>query len=134
MDNTPSVCDPRVAEFFLKRHMFKRASNGRVIHSHFARLRFPNYWHEDILFALKVMMEAGFIDDARCDDALDLLERKQLRQGGWAAQGKYYRATRQKIPYGHSLADWGAVSQSKRNDFVTADALRALCAAGRYAL
>lgn len=80
------------------------------------------------------MTEAGFIEDARCDDALGLLEQNQLRQGGWAAQGKYYRATRQKIPYGRSLADWGAVSQSKRNDFVTVDALRVLCAAGRCTL
>ncbi|MBI4675577.1 MAG: hypothetical protein HY741_28365 [Chloroflexi bacterium] len=122
----------RAAEFFLKRNLFKRVRNGRVIHRYFVRLRFPNYWHYDILFALKVMTEAGLIDDARCNDALDVLESKQLPQGGWAAEGKYYRVTPQKIPYGRSLADWGVVSAKQRNDFVTADALHVLRAAGRY--
>lgn len=122
----------RASEIFLKRKLYKRLRTGHVMRPDFVRPRFPNYWHYDILFALKVMTEAGFVGDARCNDALDLLQAKQLRQGGWAAQGKYYRVTRQKVPYGRSLADWGVVSRSKRNDFVTADALHVLCAAGRY--
>lgn len=122
----------RAAEFFLRRHLFKRLRNGRVIHPHFVRLRFPNYWHYDILFALQVMNEAGFLPDPRCDDALDLLQAKELKQGGWGAQGKYYRVTREKIPYGRSLCDWGNVNAKKMNEFVTTNALVVLRAAGRY--
>lgn len=122
----------RAAEFFLKRNLYKRMRNGRVIRSDFIRLRFPDYWHYDILFALKVMMEAGFLHDARCHDALDLLELKQLPEGGWAADGKYYRATLEKITYGRTLADWGVVSVNKSNEFVTTDAMCVLAAAGRY--
>lgn len=122
----------RAAEFFLRRALFKRLKNGRVIHPHFVRLRFPNYWHYDILFALQVMNEAGYLQDPRCNDALDLLQNKELKSGGWSANGKYYRMTRDNIPYGRSLCNWGSVSARRLNEFVTTNALGVLRAAGRY--
>lgn len=122
----------QAAELFLRRALFKRLKNGRVIHSHFVRLRFPNYWHYDILFGLQVMNEAGYLQDARCSDALDLLEAKELKSGGWSAEGKYYRATRDPIPYGRSLCAWGSGSARQMNEFVTTNALCVLRAAGRY--
>jgi hypothetical protein len=124
----------RAAEFFLRRELFKRLKNGRVIRPDFVRLRFPNYWHYDILFGLKVMWETGLLADARCNAALDLLETRALAQGGWGAQGSYYRVTDKPIPYGRSLTDWGVVSEKRMNEFVTTDALCVLRAAGRYTL
>ena len=126
------VAVARAAEIFLKRKLFRRMKNGRIIHSHFVRLRFPNYWHYDFLFGLKVMWEAGFLRDARCADALDLLQEKMLPQGGWCAEGSYYRHTRERITHGRSLADWGVVSATQMNEFVTTDALCVLRAAGRF--
>ena len=70
------------AEIFLKRGLFRRLSDGQVMNPEFLRLHYPCYWRYDILFALKVMREAGFIHDPRCAEALDVLESKQLPEGG----------------------------------------------------
>lgn len=120
----------RAADIFLKRRLFKRQQDGQVIAADFIHLHYPCYWHYDILFGLKVMAEAGFIHDARCDEALELLESKRLPDGGFPAEKKYYRLTRRQTS-GYSLVDWGGVSKKRLNEFVTADALFVLKEAGR---
>ena len=82
------------------------------------------------MFGLKVIAEAGFIQDERCADALDLLESKRLPDGGFPAEGKYYRVTKKPVS-GRSMVSWGGVSKKRMNEFVTADALYVLKAAGR---
>ncbi|MGQ9599332.1 MAG: hypothetical protein ACUVWZ_07930 [Anaerolineae bacterium] len=120
----------RAAEIFLKRRLFRRQSDGSIISADFVQLHYPCYWHYDILFGLKVMAEAGFIGDVRCQEALDLLTAKQLPNGGFPAEAKYYR-TKDKPQTGCSLVDWGRVGRARLNEFVTADALFVLKAAGR---
>jgi hypothetical protein len=120
----------RAADIFLKRHLFKKISDGEIIADDFVKLHYPCYWHYDILFALKVMAEAGYATDSRCGDALDLLESKKLPDGGFPAEGKYYRVTDKKTS-GRSLVAWGGSSKKKTNEFVTADALFVLKEAGR---
>jgi hypothetical protein len=121
----------KAAEVFLERRLFRRMSDGEVIHPDFTRLHYPPYWHYDILFALKVMAEAGFIGDRRCRDALDLLEEKRLPDGGFPAEAKFYRVSEQRVS-GKSLVDWGGTSKKKMNEFVTVDALYVLREAGRF--
>ena len=123
----------RVADFFLKRHLFKRLTDGRIIYKNFIQLHYPNYWHYDILFALKVMAEAGFINDPRCTDALDLLESKQLSDGGFPAEDRYYRVDNKKLS-GHSRVDWGGTSKVHMNPFVSIDALAVLKQSGRLVI
>jgi len=118
----------RAAEVFLTRQLFKRLSDGRVIDGNFKLLHYPPYWHYDILFALIVMAEAGFIGDPRCQAALDLLESRRLPDGGFPAQKAYYRTTNRNS----SLVNWGGTSTIHMNPFVTADALCVLRLAGRY--
>ncbi len=118
------------AEIFLKRHLYKRQSDGCVIKDDFIRLHYPCYWHYDILFGLKVMAETGLIHDERCRDALDLLETKRLSDGGFLAEKAYYQVT-EKAVSGRSLVSWGGTSQRRLNEFVTADALYVLKTAGR---
>jgi hypothetical protein len=122
----------RAAEFFLERHLFRRKRNRRIIRSSFVQLHYPCYWHYDILFGLKVMTEGGWIGDARCAMALDLLETKRVPGGGWPAEARYYRHTRAQVPAQRSLVAWGPTGKTKRNDFVTVDALMVLRAAGRF--
>ena len=119
------------AEVFLKRRMYRRLSDGKIIENYFTKLHYPPYWHYDILFGLKVMAEAGFIKDERCDDALDLLESKRLKDGGFPAEAKYYHTQKKKSRSGLSLFDWGGVASTRMNEFVTADVLHVLTAAGR---
>ena len=98
--------------------------------SDFTKLCYPPYWHYDILFGLKVMTEAGFINDPRCEEALDLLESKRLPEGGWPAEKKYYRAPKNGGS-GNSPVDWGGTSKRRMNAWVTADVLYVLKKAGR---
>ncbi|MGD2077397.1 MAG: hypothetical protein PVH18_03390 [Chloroflexota bacterium] len=120
----------RAAEIFLKRHLYRRQSDGSVIDQEFILLHYPCYWHYDILFGLKVLAEAGFIGDPRCSQALDLLEAKRLPDGGFPAEKRYYRVSDKPVS-GRSLVDWGGASKRRMNEWVTVDALTALRAAGR---
>lgn len=119
----------RAAEVFLKRRLFKRQHDGTVIDQDFTKLHYPSYWHYDILFGLKVIAEAGFIRDKRCSDALDLLEAKRLPDGGFPAEGKYYRVS-DRPGSGRSAVDWGGTGKHA-NEWVTVDALYLLRRAGR---
>lgn len=121
----------KAAEIFLARQLFKRRSDGAVMNPQFTKLHYPVYWHYDILFALKVLGETGHLDDARCGAALDLLESKQLRDGGWPAEGRYYRVSEGFAPNA-DYVDWGGTSTRRMNPWVTADALAVLVRAGRW--
>jgi len=120
----------RAAEIFLTRRLYRRRKNGGIIHADFLRLHYPCYWHYDILFGLKVMAETGLLTDDRCRDALDVLETKRLPDGGFPAEGKYYRLSGARKG-GYSLVDWGGTSRRRMNPFVTVDALFVLKEAGR---
>jgi hypothetical protein len=120
----------RASEVFLKRHLFKRQKDGMVMNEQFLKLHYPCYWRYDILFGLKVMAEAGFIKDKRCQDALDILESKRLPDGGFPAEAKFYRIS-SRPSSGCSRVDWGPIGKRRMNEFVTADALFVLNKAGR---
>ena len=122
----------RAAEVFLQRRLFKRRRDGQILAPDFIRLHYPCYWHYDILFALKVLGEAGFIRDERCADALDLLESKRLPDGGFPAEFRYYRVAETHVSCG-SPVGWGVTSSRQMNEFVTAEALGVLKTAGRLA-
>ena len=120
----------KAAQIFLKRRMYRRQRDGRIINDSFVKLHYPPYWHYGILFGLKVMAEAGLVKDARCKDALDLLESKRLPDGGFPFEARYYHSQKQRRS-AMSLVDWGGVSSTRMNEFVTVDALHVLKAAGR---
>jgi len=126
----------RAAEVFLTRRLFRRRTDGSVISVSFLKFHYPPYWHYDVLAGLKVMAEAGFLADARCAEALDLLESKRLPDGGFAAEGRYYRTSDRRMKSGRRLSgfsrvDWGGTSGRRMNEWVTTEALAVLRAAGR---
>lgn len=123
----------RAAEVFLSRRLCWRRSDGRAIKRNYLKLHYPYYWHYDLLFGLKVMAEAGFVGDARCKDALDLLESKRLPDGGFPAEQAYYHIATRVTRSGRSLVNWGGVSIRHLNEWVTVDALAVLKAARRIA-
>jgi len=115
----------KASDIFLKRHLYLGERTGEVIHPDFIHLHYPAYWHYDILFSLKVMKEAGFIGDKRCKKAIELLQLKQLPDGGFPAERKFYKVisseeiTRKS---GSSVVDWGGTSKKISNPWVTRDA------------
>jgi hypothetical protein len=121
----------RVADLFLKRRLFRRLKDGSVMRPSFVELHYPRYYEYDILFALVVLAEAGFITDPRCTEALDLLESKRLSDGGFPCEKKLYRYLPEKKAGRVSRIDWGGAKKNTMNEFVTADALYVLRLAGR---
>ena len=111
----------RAAEMLLRRRLFRRASNGRLISSDFVKLHYPCYWHYDVLFALTVLAEGGFLTDARCADAIALVRSKRRADGGFPAEAKFWAGPTSRSR--RSLASWGPTGTSRSNEFVTADAM-----------
>ena len=120
----------RAAEVFLSRHLFLERHSGRVMNPEFLRLHYPLYHGYDILGGLEAMAEIGRIDDPRCRKALDLLEEKQLPGGGWAAERRLY-AVSSSMKTRAEYVDWDGARPREMNEWVTADALHVLRAAGR---
>ncbi len=123
----------RAAEIFLKRHLFKRQSDGELMQPEFLVLHYPTYWYYDILIALKVMTDAGFVQDPRCSEALDLLQQKMLPGGGFPAEARLYQNSKPDIS-GYSAVSWGGVSKKKPNPWVTVHAWYVLKKTGRFSV
>lgn len=121
----------RASEVFLTRKLFRRVSNGEVIAAGFVALHYPLYWHYDILAGLKAMAQLGRIRDARCAEALDLLESKRLPDGGWPAEKRYNKGASRTLKAYADYVDWGGTSMKRMNPWVTVDALAVLRQAGR---
>jgi hypothetical protein len=124
----------RAGEVFLRRRLFKRVSDGRIIAPDFVRLHYPTYYHYDVLAGLRGMVDIGRIRDPRCAVSLDLLESKQLSDGGWPAEAKFYRHEPHEFASQSEFVDWGGVSSTRMNPWVTVDALGVLVAAGRLSV
>lgn len=127
----------RAKEIFLKRRLYKSQTTGEVIHPSFAKTHYPSYWHYDFLCALKVMAEGGYIQDKRCQDALDLLESKELKDGGFPAEHKWYRIIDKDAmdrKSNSSLVGFGPCGKTTMNEFVTVDALYVLKESGRISI
>ena len=120
----------RAAEVFLARRLFRRLRDGSIMRASFLQLHYPLYWHYDVLGGLKGMAEADRIADARCREALDWLEERELPDGGWPVEARYYRVS-ERYESGAEYVDWGAPAPRLPNDWVTTDALFVLAAAGR---
>ena len=123
----------KAKEVFLKRNLYLSQSTGEEMlwrkKAAFTNLFFPYYWRYNILIALKVMNEGGFLMDPRCSKALDLLESKELPSGGFPAETRYYYSSTAKS--GRSAVNWGGVKKNKANDWVSSEAYAVLNAAGR---
>jgi hypothetical protein len=117
-------------ELFLKRKLYKRISDGKVINQKWLKLHYPPYWHYDVLMALKVLGEADRLQDKRCKEALDLLVSKRLEDGGFPKEAKYCQSSNPKARY-FSPADWSGVNTKNMNVWVTIDSLNILRKAKR---
>ncbi len=121
----------RAAEVFLSRRLFLERASGKVMDPEFLVLRYPLYYYYDILGGLKAMAEIGRIGDPRCRTALDVLEEQELPGGGWAAGRRLYKLS-SKLGTRADSVDWGGARKGVLNEWVTADALCVLAAAGRF--
>lgn len=124
-----SVDEPieRAAEFFLHHRLFRSDHNGTIIHPSFLQLRYPPYWHYDVLTALRVMARIGKLGDRRAGEALDVIKAKRGRTGLWGASGRWWRP-RGRASGAIEVVNWGSRGP---NEMITLHALSVLRAAGR---
>ena len=119
------------SELLLSHELFKRSTDGSVILREFLWLRYPRYWHYDILGALGALSEASRLNDARCQPALTILKDSFIPSVGYRANGRYYQLLHPDAA-GYSPVDWGAGKKGKTvmNEFITVEALTILRKAG----
>jgi hypothetical protein len=117
----------RAAELFLEHRLFRRLRTGEVIDPLWLRLRYPPYWHYQILPALVVLTRMGRAGDPRTADALDELERRRLPDGRWPAQGQWWKPADSAVT--PEVVTWGRSGEPDR--MITLNALRVMRAAGR---
>ena len=117
----------RAGELFLQHRIFRRLGSEHVIDSRWLKLRYPPYWHYDVLQALLVLGRMGRVGDPRAVDALDEIEQRRLADGRWAADGQWWKPA--DGPVTPEVVAWGRSGEP--NLMLTLNALRVLKAAGR---
>jgi hypothetical protein len=121
------VAFTEAAEFLLRHRLFRSERTGETIHPQLLRLRFPPYWHYDLMQGLWVLSRLSKLRDPRATEALDILESRRHPDGCWRADGYWWKrpgSTGSNV----EVVDWG---RRGPNEWVTLRALRVLKAAGR---
>ena len=117
----------RGAEFVLRHGVVFSHRTGEPAHPAFLRIRFPPYWHYDLLAGLRSLVAAGdAIRDPRAAAALDVLESKRRRDGTWRTQGRWWKRPG-SADHNVEAVDWGDTA----NELLTEQAQAILRAAGR---
>ncbi len=73
----------RAHEFLLIHHLYKSHHTGEVVNPAMTRIYFPPRWHYDFLRALDYFQNSKIPLDPRMDDAIQLLEVRQKKNGYW---------------------------------------------------
>jgi hypothetical protein len=76
-------------EFILQHRLFRSDTTGEIIDKRFLLLSYPSRWRYDILRALDYFRAADHEYDPRMQDAIDVLNKKQRKDGYWPVQGKH---------------------------------------------
>jgi hypothetical protein len=116
----------RASEFLLVHGVVFSHRTRQAMHPGILELRYPPYWHYDLLVGLRTLVRAGRIADRRTGDALDLLERKQLPDGTWHVEGRWWKRPGSKGSNVEAV-DWTKTA----DELLTERAGDVLVAAGR---
>ena len=117
----------RAAEFLLRHRLFRSERTGDVIHPDFLKLRYPPYWHYNVLAALRALRRIGRLYDPRAAEAVDVIASKKLPEGPWGVEGRYWRSA-DGTGSAAEVVDWGRAGP---NEMITLHALSVLRAAGQ---
>jgi hypothetical protein len=81
--------EARAREFFLVHQLYCSHRTGAVANPAFTRFSFPPRWHHDVLRTLDYFRACKAPPDDRLGKAVDLLSRKQKKDGRWALQNRH---------------------------------------------
>jgi hypothetical protein len=114
------------AEFLLAHRVYQSHRTGEPAHPAVLKLRFPPYWHYDVLVGLVTLARSVGLTDSRCADALDLVESRRRPDGTWRTEGKWWKRPGSKGSNVEAV-DWGEAA----DEILTARVLEVLGASGR---
>lgn len=114
------------AELLLRHRLVEHERGEGLIDPAFLRLRWPPYWHYDLLAGLGALRTAGaaYLLDPRAGPALARLDRMRAGDGRWHAGGRWWHRPGSDGA-NVELVDWGADGEAA---MLTLGAL-AICAA-----
>jgi hypothetical protein len=115
------------AEFLLEHQVAYSHRTGELAHPTILRLRYPPYWHYDLLAGLRTVAASVGLDDPRLEKPLDALEEKRHEDGTWHVEGKWWRGPGSKGS-NVEVVDWGPVA----NELLTEQAESVLRLARRH--
>jgi hypothetical protein len=78
--------EARALEFMLAHRLYRSDKSGEPISERFTQLSYPWHWHYTTLRALDYLRVTPAINDARLDDALQLLAAARKPNGRWPLQ------------------------------------------------
>ena len=107
----------RGAEFLLEHRIVFSHRTGEPAHLVMLKLHFPPYWHYDVLAGLRTVAASVGLNDARTDDALDLLESKRHADGSWRTEGKWWKRPGSKGS-NVDVVDWGDAANERLTEQV----------------
>jgi hypothetical protein len=93
----------RGEEYLLERGLFRRRSSGEIADPTFLKFGFPPRYQYDVLRALDYLRDAGVKPDARLDDAVQVVERRQQADGRWLLDRVHREAL--ALPFDETLGE-----------------------------
>ena len=114
------------AGFLLRHRVVFSHRTGELAHPVFLKLRYPPYWHYDLLVGLRTLAASTRLADARTADALDIVESKRRPDGTWHTEGRWWKRPGSKGSNVEAI-DWGDAA----NQILTEQAESVLHLAGR---
>jgi len=96
-------------EFMLQHKLFKSDKTDEIIDKKMLMLSCPSRWRYDILRALDYFQFAGKTFDIRMDDALNVLLKKQRKDGTWPLQAKHAGKTHFEMEESGQPSKWNTL-------------------------
>jgi hypothetical protein len=96
-------------EFILRHQLFRSERSGATIDPKMLMLSFPSRWRYDILRALDNFRVARVAYDPRMGPALDVLIKKQRKDGRWPVQARHPGQTHFEMEQTGSPSRWNTL-------------------------
>lgn len=112
----------RTCDLLLDHHVYQSHRTGKPGKVEWLRLRYPAYWHYDVMQGLTVLARAGALPDPRANAALDVVLAKRRTDGLWHYEGQPFWRSVGGRSYPEAV-DWG---RSGPSPMLTLNALRVL--------
>jgi len=79
----------KAREFLLVHRLFKSHRTGKIVNPAMTRFSFPPRWHYDVIRVLDYFQEVDAEKDKRLEDAIQIVRKRQKKDGRWLLQNRY---------------------------------------------